>query len=389
MSLPPPSRRPANARFSSGPSTKRPGWSAARLDLPSIGRSHRAPVAHGRIARAIALTRELLAVPDDYLLAIVPGSDTGAVEMALWSLLGPRGVDVIAWEHFGGLWAADITDQLRLPDVRVLAGAGDIRDRLALVDWRRDVIFTWNGTATGTRVPDGSWIDDNREGLSICDATSAIFGESVPLEKLDVTAFSWQKCLGGEAAHGVLILSPRAVARLLDHTPTWPVPKLFRMKDRNGLLPGLFTGNTINTVSLLCVEDAIDSMEWAVGLGGLKALHNRVNENYAVLAEFVSSTTWVDFLEESEPCRSRTSVCLRISHAAVASLDDAGQRRFLDAMTSRLSDLHIAYDIGGFRTAPPSLRIWCGPTVDVDNLRALVPWLDWAFHRQLAVLLQS
>ena len=376
----PPSLRPADPRFSSGPAAKRPGWLAQRLDRASLGRSHRAPVAHDRIVYAISLTRELLDIPADYRIAIVPGSDTGAVEMALWSLLGPRGVDVLTWEHFGGLWANDIIDQLQLADVRLLSGPGDIRPRLAQVDWDRDVVFTWNGTATGTRVPDGDWIDDQRQGLAICDATSAIFGEAIPFEKLDVVTFSWQKCLGGEAAHGVVVLSPRAVDRLLSHTPAWPVPKLFRMKDRNGLLPGLFSGNTINTVSLLCVEDVIDSMEWAQSIGGLNGLQARVTENFAVVDAWVANSQWARFLEPYEECRSRTSVCVRIADPAVEHMDEHSQRRLIASMVAQLEDMSVAFDIGGFRTAPPSIRIWCGPTVEADNLRALMPWLDWAYQ---------
>lgn len=380
MPLSPPSLRPADPRFSSGPAAKRPGWSAHRLEQASLGRSHRAPAAHGRIALAIALTRELLGIPEDYRIAIVPGSDTGAVEMALWSLLGPRGVDVLTWEHFGGLWAQDIIDQLQVPDVRLLSGPGDIRPRLAQVDWDRDVVFTWNGTATGTRVPDGDWIDDNRLGLAICDATSAIFGETIPFAKLDVVTFSWQKCLGGEAAHGVLVLSPRAVDRLLSHTPAWPIPKLFRMRDRNGLLPGLFFGNTINTVSLLCVEDAIDSMKWAQSVGGLSGLQARVTENFAVVDSWIAESPWARFLEPNAACRSRTSVCVRIADAEFDKLDEHGQRGLIAAMVAQLDDMGVAFDIGGFRTAPPSLRIWCGPTVQASNLRALMPWLDWAYQ---------
>jgi len=328
------------------------------------------------------LTRTLLEIPADYRIAIVPGSDTGAVEMAMWSLLGPRGVDVLAWEHFGGLWIKDIVDQLRLEDVRVLVGAGDIRHRLTMVDWQRDVVFTWNGTATGTCVPGADWIEYDRQGLAICDATSAIFGEPIPVSKLDVIAFSWQKCLGGEAAHGVLVLSPKAVERLLSYTPPWPMPKLFRMKDSAGLLPGLFSGNTINTVSLLCVEDAIDSMEWAISIGGLSALHQRVRDNYQVVADWVAASPWADFLEAVEPCRSRTSVCLRISDPKIAGLDVAGQHRFTSEIAQRLDNMGAAFDISGFRTAPPSLRIWCGPTVETNNLKALMPWLDWAFAEQ-------
>ena len=378
----PPSLRPADPRFSSGPAAKRPGWSAQRLDRASLGRSHRAPVAHDRIAYAVTLTRELLDIPEDYRIAIVPGSDTGAVEMALWSLLGPRGVDVLTWEHFGGLWATDIIEQLQLAYVRLLSGPGDIRPRLAQVDWNRDVVFTWNGTATGTRVPDGDWIDDDRRGLAICDATSAVFGEMVPFNKLDVTTFSWQKCLGGEAAHGVLVLSPRAVDRLVSHTPAWPIPKLFRMKDRNGLLPGLFSGNTINTVSLLCVEDAIDSMEWARSIGGLSGLQARVTENFAAVDAWVAESRWARFLEPTEACRSRTSVCVRLADSIAGELSEESQRGLIAAMVAQLDGMGVAFDIGGFRTAPPSIRIWCGPTVEADNLRALMPWLDWAYQSQ-------
>lgn len=382
MSVSEPPIRPINPRFSSGPSAKRPGWRAEHLNQHSLGRSHRAPAAHSRIAHAIDLTRQLLDIPPDYLVAIVPGSDTGAVEMALWSLLGPRGVDVLAWEHFGGLWASDIVDQLHLPDVRILTEPGDVRDRLARVDWRRDVVFTWNGTATGTRVPDGEWIDDAREGLAICDATSAVFGERIPIRKLDVITFSWQKCLGGEAAHGILVLSPRAAERVLSYNPPWPMPKVFRLKDTNGFLPGLFSGNTINTVSLLCVEDAIDSMEWALSIGGLETLVARVHANYGVIADWEASCDWAAFLEPAEPCRSRTSVCIRITDPSVLCLDESRQRALLSAMATRLDNLGVAFDISGFRTAPPSIRIWCGPTVESGDLLALMPWLDWAFGQE-------
>jgi phosphoserine aminotransferase len=381
-----PGLRPANPNFSSGPCSKRPGWSPEVLGAAVLGRSHRAKVGKERIERAIALTRALLEVPDDYEVAIVPGSDTGAMEMALWSLLGPRGIDVLAWESFGAGWVTDIVKQLKLDDVRTLqADYGDLPD-LNSVDWSRDVVFTWNGTTSGVRVPDGDWIDDDRAGLAICDATSAVFAQDVTLEKLDVITFSWQKVLGGEAAHGILIVSPKAIERLEAHTPAWPMPKLFRLTKGGKFNRSIFEGATINTPSMLVIEDAIDAMEWGLSIGGLSAMRARADANFAHISGWVDRTDWVSFLARDPATVSNSSVCLSIVDPAVLGLEGAGQKAFAKRLAARLDAEGVAFDIGSYRDAPPGLRIWCGATVESTDVAGLTPWLDWAFQTGLCEL---
>lgn len=380
-----PAQRPANPHFSSGPCAKRPGWSAAALDVKSLGRSHRAKIGKTRLELAIDKTREVLEVPADYRIGIVPASDTGAVEMALWSLLGARGVDMLAWESFGSTWVTDVVKQLKLDARTIEAPYGELPD-LGSVDFSRDVVFTWNGTTSGVRVPDANWIPADREGLVICDATSAAFAQDLDFAKLDVVTFSWQKALGGEGAHGMLILSPRAVARLESYTPAWPLPKIFRLTSKGKLIEGIFKGETINTPSMLCVEDYIDALEWASSIGGLKALIGRADTSAGHIARWVEETSWVDFLAVDPATRSNTSVCLKIVDPDVTALDDAGQAAFAKAMASALEAEGVAYDIGSYRDAPTGFRIWCGATVDPDSVSALLPWLDWAFAAQKARL---
>ncbi len=373
-----PAARPARPYFSSGPCAKRPGWSPENLSLAPLGRSHRSNIGKARLKDAIDRTRALLGVPEDYRIGIVPASDTGAVEMAMWSMLGERPVDMLAWESFGAGWVTDVVTQLKL-DARILeAPYGQIAD-LSAVDPAHDVVFTWNGTTSGVRVPNADWISAEREGVVICDATSAVFAQALDWSKLDVVTYSWQKVLGGEGGHGMLILSPRAVERLETYTPPWPLPKLFRLTKGGKLIDGIFEGATINTPSMLCVEDYIDTLKWAAGLGGLKALHARADNNAAMLAEWVGRTSWIDFLCADPALRSNTSVCLKITDPAVTALDEAEQRRFVKAMEKNLAGQEAAYDIGGYRDAPPGLRIWCGATVERDDIEALCPWLDWAF----------
>lgn len=378
-----PAVRPENPRFSSGPCAKRPGWSAAALADAPLGRSHRAKPGKAKLAEAIELTRDVLQVPADYRIGIVPASDTGAVEMAMWSLLGPRGVDLLAWESFGSGWVSDAVKQLRLADTRVIeAPYGELPD-LSTVDFSHDVVFTWNGTTSGVRVPNADWIPADREGLTICDATSAAFAQPLDFAKLDVVTFSWQKALGGEAAHGMLILSPRAVERLESYTPAWPMPKIFRMTKGGKLIEGIFKGETINTPSMLCVEDYIDALKWAKEIGGLKALLARADGNAGAIADWVARTDWVDFLASDPAIRSNTSVCLRIVDPRVTALDAELQAAFAKAMATALDAAGVAYDIGAYRDAPSGFRIWCGATVEQSDVEALLPWLDWAFERQL------
>jgi phosphoserine aminotransferase len=381
-----PDVRPANPNFSSGPCAKRPGWTVEALSGALTGRSHRAKPAKARIQRAIDLTRELLEVPDDYLIGIVPASDTGAVEMALWGMLGARGVDMLTWESFGDGWVTDVQKQLKLDDVRVLkAGYGELPD-LTQVDFSRDVVFTWNGTTSGVRVPNGDWIPGTREGLTICDATSAAFAQNLDFAKLDVVTFSWQKALGGEAAHGILILGPRAVERLETFVPAnRPMPKIFRLTKGGKLMRDVFEGATINTVSMICVEDAVDAMEWGLSVGGLKGLQARANANAKVISDWVAKTDWVDFLCADPALRSNTSVCLKIVDPDVTALDDDAQAKLAKAIVSRLDKEGVAYDVGGYRDAPTGFRIWCGSTVETADLEKLTPWLDWAFAEEKRV----
>jgi phosphoserine aminotransferase len=381
-----PAAKPANPNFSSGPCSKRPGWTISALEGALTGRSHRAKVAKARIQQSIDMTRELLQVPADYRIGIVPASDTGAVEMFLWSALGARGVDMLAWESFGAGWVTDVTKQLKLEDVRTLeAPYGELPD-LTQVDFTRDVVFTWNGTTSGVRVPNADWIPADREGLTICDATSAAFAQNLDFAKLDVVTFSWQKALGGEAAHGILILSPRAVERLETYKPNRPLPKIFRMTKGGKLIEGIFKAETINTVSMLCIEDAIDAMQWGLDIGGLPAMQARADANFKTLADWVAKTDWVDFLAKNEDQRSNTSVCLSIVDAEIAALDADAQAAFAKAIVSRLDKLNVAYDFGSYKDAPAGLRIWAGSTIEAADLAALTPWLDWAFAEEKAAL---
>ncbi|GAK34212.1 phosphoserine aminotransferase [alpha proteobacterium Q-1] len=374
-----PTNRPARPLFSSGPCAKRPGWTPAALADAPIGRSHRSKIGKKKLAAAIEKTREILGIPADYQIGIVPGSDTGAVELAMWNFLGARPVDLVAWESFGEGWVTDAVKQLRLSNTRVLtADYGQIVD-LSQIDPRHDVVFTWNGTTSGVRVPNGDWIADDREGLTICDATSAAFAQHLPWSKLDVTTFSWQKVLGGEAAHGMLVLSPRAVERLRSYTPAWPLPKIFRIKKGNDLNTGIFKGETINTPSMLCVEDYLDALGWSESIGGLDALIARADANLAIVADWVSRTDWVDFLAADPATRSNTSVCLSIIDPWFIALDGDQQASLAKAIAAILDREGVAFDIGGYRDAPPGLRIWCGGTVEASDLKALMPWLDWAY----------
>lgn len=374
-----PDIRPRNPHFSSGPCAKHPGWSLQNLHNAVLGRSHRSKPGKAKLAEAISRTATLLGMPKNYRLAIVPASDTGAVEMALWSLLGARGVDVLAWESFGSGWVSDVTKQLKLADVRVFESDYGILPDLAQIDKDRDVIFTWNGTTSGVRVPDGKWIAADRGGLTICDATSAAFAQDLPWDKLDVVTFSWQKVLGGEAAHGMLALSPRAVDRLESYTPPWPMPKLFRMTSGGKLTEDLFQGATINTPSMLAVEDYLSALSWAENIGGLPALIGRADSNLKIIAEWVARTPWIDFLAADPATRSNTSVCLRIVDPWFCELDAAGQGKAAKQIASLLEAEKIAYDIDSYRDAPPGLRIWAGATVEAADLAALLPWLEWAW----------
>ncbi|WP_114394515.1 phosphoserine transaminase [Oleisolibacter albus] len=379
LALPKPAVRPANPQFSSGPCAKRPGWTIEALKGALVGRSHRSKPGKAKLEQVISLSKDILGIPADYRLGIVPASDTGAVEMALWSLLGARGVDMLAWESFGKDWVTDVVKQLKLADVRTLtAGYGKIPD-LSTVDFSRDVVFTWNGTTSGVRVPDGDWIADDREGLAICDATSAAFAMDLPWHKLDVVTWSWQKVLGGEAAHGMLVLSPRAVARLESYKPAWPLPKIFRMTKDGKISEGIFKGETINTPSMIAVEDAIDGLTWAQSVGGLAGLKARSEANLKTIADWVAATGWVDFLAETPETRSCTSICLKIVDPAVTALPAEAQAEFAKKVTSLLEKEGVALDAGSYRDAPPGIRLWGGATVENADMAALLPWLDWAY----------
>ena len=374
-----PSVRPANPHFSSGPCAKRPGYDLQALSSATLGRSHRSAEGKAKLRRATEMSRIVLGVPEDYLVGIVPASDTGAFEMALWSLLGARGVDVLAWESFGKGWVTDIVKQLKIEDVRVLeADYGELPD-LGQVDVSRDVVFTWNGTTSGVRVPDGDWIAPDRQGLTICDATSAAFAQRLDWPRLDVVTYSWQKVLGGEAQHGMLILSPRAVERLESYTPPWPLPKIFRLTKGGKVISGVFDGATINTPSMLCVEDYLDALAWAQRVGGLDGLIARADTNAGRLAEWVERTPWVGFLASAPETRSNTSVCLKIEYPEVACRPAEAQAAFAKKLAARLDAEGVAKDIGSYRDAPPGLRIWTGATVEASDIDALTPWLDWAF----------
>jgi phosphoserine aminotransferase len=381
-----PDLRPNNTHFSSGPCSKRPGWSLEALSDAPLGRSHRAKVGKAKLKQAIDLTREILNVPADYRIGIVPASDTGAVEMALWSLLGERGVDMLSWESFGAGWVTDVVKQLKLKDVRKIeAGYGLLPD-LSTVDFDRDVVFTWNGTTSGVRVPNADFIPADRKGLTICDATSAAFAQDMDFAKLDVVTFSWQKVLGGEGGHGMLILSPRAVERLQSYVPAWPLPKIFRLTSGGKLIEGIFVGETINTPSMLCVEDYIDALNWAKSVGSLEGLIARADANAKVIHDFVAANAWIDNLAVDPATRSNTSVCLKIADADVAELNADAQEAFAKGMVSILEKEGVALDIGAYRDAPSGLRIWAGATIEEADMKALMPWLTYAFETQKAAL---
>lgn len=389
MTVAKPALRPDRPYFSSGPCAKRPGWTPENLKDAALGRSHRAKVGKAKLKLAIDLTREVLEVPADYKIGIVPASDTGAVEMALWSLLGPRPVTMIAWESFGEGWVSDVVKELKLKDVTKLnAGYGEIPD-LTKADPNSDIVFTWNGTTSGVRVPNADWIAADREGLTICDATSAAFAQKLDWSKLDVVTFSWQKALGGEAAHGILILSPRAVARLESYNPPWPLPKIFRMTKGGKLNEGIFVGETINTPSMLCVEDYLDALHWAKSIGGLNALVARADANTKVLSDWKAKTPWVDFLATNTAIRSNTSVCMKVVDPAITSLSADVQVDFAKKLVALIEKEGAGYDLGAYRDAPPGLRIWCGATVETSDVAALTQWLDWAFAETKAALAKA
>ncbi len=365
-----PENKPQNPNFSSGPCSKRPGYDVSKLEIDTLGRSHRSSLGKVVLERACKETAEILGLPEGYKVGVVPASDTGAMEMAMWSLLGARGVDVLGWESFGNGWVSDITKQLKLEDVRSFqADYGQLPD-LSQVDFARDVVFTWNGTTSGVKVPNGDWIPDDREGLTICDATSAVFAIDIPWEKIDVATYSWQKVLGGEGAHGMLMLSPRAVERLESYTPSWPMPKIFRLTKGGKLIDGIFKGATINTPSMLCVADYLDALDWVKSIGGVSACIEKSNANLAVLEKFVEENDWIDFLAQSPETNSNTSICLTLKA-------DADQ---VKAMVKLLDKEGVAYDIGAYRDAPAGIRIWGGATVETSDLEALMPWMAWAYN---------
>jgi phosphoserine aminotransferase len=388
MTIATPAVRPLVPHFSSGPCAKRPGWNPQALNGAVLGRSHRSKAGKAKLKRAIDLTREVLQVPAAYRIGIVPASDTGAVEMALWSMLGARPLTMLAWESFGEGWVTDVAKELKLTDATVRrAPYGELPD-LSGLDPGHDVVFTWNGTTSGVRVPNADFIAAERTGLAICDATSAAFAQTLDWAKLDVVTFSWQKALGGEAAHGMLILSPRAVARLESYTPPWPIPKIFRMTKGGKLIEGIFVGETINTPSMLCVEDYLDALEWAKSIGGLPALRARADGNTRTIAEWVARRPWIDFLAADPALRSNTSVCLKIVDPAVTRLAADAQAAFVKGIAAALDKEGVAYDIDAYRDAPPGLRIWCGSTVEKRDVEALTPWLDWAYANAKEKLLQ-
>jgi phosphoserine aminotransferase len=374
-----PTTRPARPDFSSGPCAKRPEWTPDSLKDAATGRSHRSKLGKKKLVEVIDRTRALLGIPADYRIAIVPASDTGAVEMALWSLLGARPVDMLTWESFGEGWVTDVVKQLKLKDARTLKAPYGALPDLKQVDWTHDVVFTWNGTTSGVKVPDGDWIAANRAGLAICDATSAAFAMDLPWAKLDVVTWSWQKVMGGEGAHGMLVLSPRAVERLESHVPAWPMPKIFRLTSGGKLSEGIFKGETINTPSMLCVEDAIDGLRWGESVGGLKGLMARSQANLGVLEAFVAARPWAAFLAADKTIRSNTSVCLNIVAPWFTALAPDKRAAAAKKMADMLETEKAAYDVGSYRDAPPGLRIWCGATVEKSDLEALLPWLDWAY----------
>ena len=384
-----PGLRPVNPQFSSGPCAKRPGWTPDALKNAALGRSHRAKLGKMRLKRAIDLTREVLQVPTDYRIGIVPASDTGAYEMAMWTMLGARPVDCLAWESFGEGWVTDVVKQLKLKDIRVMKAPYGALPDLYAVNPDHDVLFTWNGTTSGVRVPDADWIKADRKGLTFCDATSAAFAQDLDWSKLDVTTYSWQKVLGGEAAHGMLILSPRAVERLESYTPAWPLPKVFRLTSGGKLIEGIFEGETINTPSMLCVEDYIDALEWAKTVGGLHGLIARCDANAKAVADFVAQKPFLAFLAQEAATRSNTSVCLNFVDPALAALTEDAQAAFAKSVASLLEKEGVGLDLGSYRDAPPGLRIWCGATVETRDVAALMPWIEWAFESAKAALVKA
>jgi len=374
-----PTTLPQRPFFSSGPCAKRPGWTLEALSDAALGRSHRAKIGKTKLQDVIERSKAVLGIPKDYVLAIVPASDTGAVEMAMWSLLGDRGVDVFAWESFSSGWAADCKSQLKLKDLRIFTAEYGALPDLTQADWSRDTVFAWNGTTSGVKLPDGDWIADDRQGLAICDATSAVFAMEIPWVKLDVVTWSWQKVLGGEGAHGMIALSPRAVARLESFKPDRPMPKIFQMTKSGKLITGLFEGETINTPSMLCVEDALDALKWAESIGGLPALIARSNANLAALTRWVEKSSWAGFLAADASIRSNTSICLKFTEPVFTALSIDDQNKHAKSIVSALDKAGAALDIGSYRDAPPGLRIWGGATVDTADIEALLPWLDWAY----------
>ena len=384
-----PAVRPVTPHFSSGPCAKRPGWSLQGLTDAALGRSHRAKIGKAKLKRAIDLTREILEVPADYRIGIVPASDTGAVEMAMWSLLGQRPVTMLAWESFGEGWVSDVIKELKLKDATVLKAPYGELPELSRIDFTSDVVFTWNGTTSGVRVPNGDWIPSDREGLTICDATSAAFAQALDFSKLDVVTFSWQKALGGEAAHGMLVLSPRAVERLETYKPAWPLPKIFRMTKGGKLNEGIFVGETINTPSMLCVEDYLDALNWGKSVGGLKGLIGRADANTKVIADWVAKTPWIDFLARDASIRSNTSVCLKFTDPAMTALNADAQSDFVKKLVAMVEKEAAGFDFAHYRDAPAGLRIWCGATVEASDVALLTQWIDWAFVEAKAQLARA
>ena len=379
-----PRSKPQNPNFSSGPTAKRPGWSLDQLSTENLGRSHRAKGPKSSLKMVIDLSKRLLRIPADYRLGIVPASDTGAFEMAMWNVLGARGVDVLSWESFGAGWKTDVEKQLKIKDVRYFeAPYGELPNLLDVDSVNRDVVFTWNGTTSGAKVPNGDWIAEHRSGLTLCDATSATFAMELPCEKLAIVTWSWQKVMGGEGAHGMIALSPRAVQRLETYTPQWPLPKIFRLTKGSALMEDIFEGATINTPSMLAVEDQLDALRWAERIGGLDALIERSQNNLATIRSWVSDSSWVDFLTETPEHQSSTAICLKVSHPQFLALDIEAQRQFIKSMTTELDAKQVGFDVGAYRDAPPGLRLWGGATVEVSDLQTLTAWLDWSFHKVL------
>lgn len=379
-----PRSKPQNPNFSSGPTAKRPGWSLDQLSTENLGRSHRAKGPKSSLKMVIDLSKRLLQIPADYRLGIVPASDTGAFEMAMWNVLGARGVDVLSWESFGAGWKTDVEKQLKIKDVRYFeAPYGELPNLLDVDSVDRDVVFTWNGTTSGAKVPNGDWIAEHRSGLTLCDATSATFAMELPWEKLDIVTWSWQKVMGGEGAHGMIALSPRAVHRLETYTPQWPLPKIFRLTKGSALMEDIFEGATINTPSMLAVEDQLDALRWAERIGGLDALIERSQNNLATIRSWVSDSSWVDFLTETPEHQSSTAICLKVSHPQFLALDIEAQHQFIKSMTTELDAKQVGFDVGAYRDAPPGLRLWGGATVEASDLQTLTAWLDWSFHKVL------